>query len=106
MVELSVLERIALLGILPREGNFLTLKILRQLREALSFSEEELSDFELRQEENSFHWNPKAERPKEVPIGAKAREIIAKRLEELDKAEKLTDELFGLYERFVEKGGE
>lgn len=40
-VKLQVAERINLLSILPREGDFLTLKIVRQLRESLSFKDAE-----------------------------------------------------------------
>lgn len=40
-VKLQVVERINLLQILPREGDFLTLKIVRQLRESLSFKDAE-----------------------------------------------------------------
>ena len=36
-LKLSVYERLVLLNILPKEGNFITLKIIRQLREDLSF---------------------------------------------------------------------
>ena len=39
--KLSVLDRFTLLSILPQTGDFLTLKIMRKLREALSFNEED-----------------------------------------------------------------
>jgi len=38
-VKLQVVERINLLSILPRESDFLTLRIVRQLRESLSFKD-------------------------------------------------------------------
>jgi len=44
-MELTILERIKLLEVLPPQGDLLTLKILRKLRETLSFSEEELKSF-------------------------------------------------------------
>lgn len=44
-MELSIMERIKLLEVLPQQGDLLTLKILRKLRESLSFSEEELKTF-------------------------------------------------------------
>ncbi len=40
-VLLNILERLKLLEILPSEGNYATLKIMRKLRETLSLSEEE-----------------------------------------------------------------
>jgi len=40
-MKLSVLERLKLLEVLPREGNITTIKICRELREALTFKEDE-----------------------------------------------------------------
>jgi hypothetical protein len=44
-MELTILERVKLLELLPPQGDLLTLKILRKLRESLSFSEAELKTF-------------------------------------------------------------
>lgn len=44
-MKLTIIERLKLLDLLPREGNRLNLKIMRKLRESLSFSEEELKSF-------------------------------------------------------------
>lgn len=44
-MQLDIMERVKLLEALPPEGDLLTLKIVRKLREALSFSEEELKTF-------------------------------------------------------------
>ena len=41
-MELTYVERLKLLQALPPEGDLLTLKIVRKLRETLSFSEEDL----------------------------------------------------------------
>lgn len=41
-MELTTVERLKLLETLPAEGNIMSLKILRKLRETLSFTEEEL----------------------------------------------------------------
>uniref|UniRef100_A0A6M3KFQ2 Uncharacterized protein n=1 Tax=viral metagenome TaxID=1070528 RepID=A0A6M3KFQ2_9ZZZZ len=44
-MKLNIMERVKLLETLPAEGDLLTLKILRKLRESLSFSEAELKTF-------------------------------------------------------------
>ena len=49
-MKLTILERTQLLGALPEREDILTIKILRKLRETLSFSEEELKSFEARKE--------------------------------------------------------
>lgn len=56
-MELSVLERILLLQALPREGSFANLKLLREIREALSFNEEENRLLNFRQTGEQMTWS-------------------------------------------------
>lgn len=49
-MELTSVERLKLLEILPPQGDILTLKIVRKLRETLSFNEEELKLMDTRYE--------------------------------------------------------
>jgi hypothetical protein len=108
MMELSTYERLTLLAILPKEGNFITLKIIRQLQEALSFTEEEIKvlNFVVDEKSETVKWNrdPEADKPVEVKIGEKATDIIIGVLKKLDKEQKLTHQHFELYEKFVEGG--
>ena len=55
-MKLTVLERFTGLQILPQEGDFVTLKIMRKLKEALAMSEKELVEFEIKQEGNQVLW--------------------------------------------------
>jgi len=101
-LKLSVFERINLLSILPKEGDFTTLKIIRQLREDLSFTEEEHKALQFEVfEDGRITWNAKAAKDKDIKIGKKAESIIREKLEELNKQKKLRDEHFTLYEKFV-----
>jgi hypothetical protein len=100
-MQLTVGDRIVLLDLLPREGSFLTMKIIRQLRDALYFSEEELAEFGLKQDGAAFNWT--SDRAVEIAIGPKAREVVAGALQALDAAGKITDREFTLYERFAEQ---
>lgn len=104
-LKLTVFERINLLSILPREGDFTTLKILRELKENLSFDEEENEklDFEYLSD-NRVSWNNEVSRNliKDVKIGRKAESIIREELEKLNSQKRLKEEHLGLYEKFVE----
>ncbi len=101
-MDLSVRDRLILLSIIPQEGDFLTLKITRKLRESLSFSEEEHKLYKFVEAEGAISWDNSAEQVKVIPLGDKAREIIADSLRKLDKQKKLKMEHLDLYERFVE----
>ena len=98
---LNVKERLLLSGILPKENNFITLKIVRKLQENLSFNEDELKLLEFKMEANQIKWNQEVEQEKEIEIGEKATDIIVEALKELDKNKKLTNDHFELYEKFV-----
>lgn len=104
-MKLTVFERIVLLGILPEQGSFLTLRIVRQLREGLSFTETELKALDLKQNGEQVTWNPTAADPEgtEVIIGEKATDIVVEALRKLDGEGRLTEQHFTLYEKFVER---
>ena len=102
-MKLNVKERLLLLGILPKENNFVTLKIVRKLQENLSFNEDEIKLLEFKTNENQVTWNQSVEQEKEIEIGEKATDIIADALKELDKNKKLTNDHFDLYEKFVKE---
>lgn len=98
---LKVLERVTLLSILPEQGDFVTLKILRKLRESLTFEEYEFSQLKIQQSDNQIKWDPTCDNGKEITIGEKATDIIVECLKKLNKEQKLTPQHLGLYEMFV-----
>jgi hypothetical protein len=100
-MKLGTFERLVLLNILPSEGDFTTLKIVRKLRESLSFSEAEHKALQFKQEGEQIKWLTTGETEKEVIIGEKATDIIIETLKRLDKEKKLKNEHYGLYEKFV-----
>lgn len=102
-MELSVLHRLLLLGLLPAEGTITTLRIVRQLREDLSFSEEEHALLELTGDDKGIHWKADKAVSKDVDIGAKAHTLIADVLTSLSTAKKLRPEHLDLYDLFVEE---
>jgi len=83
---LTVKERIvlgqALIGV---RGNLTELRIIRQLREDLSFSEEEHKELNIQIEGDGIFWNTEGEQPKEIEIGDVARKIIVNRLRGVHK---------------------
>ena len=99
-MELSIKERILLLNTLPAEGDITTIRIVRQLREALSFSEQEHDDHGIKQEDGQIHWNESGY-SKDIEFGPKASKLAAKVLKKLSDGDKLTLDYIGLYDKFV-----
>ena len=101
-VQLNLGERFALLEILPAEGNFATLKIVRKLREMLSLTEEEIGEYNVKQEDNNLMWDAdKALLEKEFEFGEFAEKQVTDKLKELDTENKLTERHYSLYEKFI-----
>jgi len=101
-MKLNVVERLMLLNILPPEGSITIMKLLRVLKEELSFSEKEHKLLEFKQEEGQVFWKQDADIEKEVKIGEIMTETIKKELKKLNDEEKLTEGHIDLYDKFME----
>jgi len=106
-MKLEVHERLSLMGILPKEGDYGALKTIRRAREMISFTPEELTFYQLKTEikdgKPSTSWNSQKakEQIKDIPIDEYTTSVIRDKLADLNKRGKLTDETFSLYEKFV-----
>jgi hypothetical protein len=101
-VKLDIGSRIRLLGILPEKGNLLTLKIVRTLRDDLSFSEKEHKDFGIVVKDDRITWSDKA-KPKDITFGDEAKKVVEKSLKELNEKDELTVPDLALWEKFIGK---
>jgi hypothetical protein len=81
------------------------MKVMSDLRMALSFSEKEIDDYEITDTDGRVTWNQAKEKPKEIELGAKATEIVKSALEKMDKEGSLTQQHLSLYEKFMEGSG-
>jgi len=104
-MKLGVFDRLILLNILPKEGDFTTLKIIRTMREDLSFSEEEHKALEFVFNEGNVQWKREADVQRDINFGEKATDIIVEVLKKLNSDKKLTDQHYSLYEKFIEIEG-
>jgi len=96
-------ERVVVMSLLPPEGNFITLKIVRDLQAELAPSEEEAKIAGL---EDLPTGGVKAENwflvvEKEIVFGDIALGLVVDALKKLDEEEKLTNDHFTVYEKFV-----
>ena len=102
-MKLSVSERIVLLNILPKEGDITTLRIVRELRDALSFSEEEHGALQFKElEGGGTEWNPDGVSDRPVEIGPRAFTLISEALEKLNKNQKLVEDYVSVWDKFCE----
>lgn len=100
-MKVSVDDRLILLGVIPQQGDFTTLKIIRDMKGELSFTEEEHKILKFRQEGETIHWEDGFEN-KEINFGEKATDIITDAFKKLNDQKKLRIEHMELYEKFVD----
>lgn len=99
VVKLSVLERLKLLSILPPEGNFLTMRIIFQLRQTLSFTEQEHERLGLKEENGMATWERSEDQ--EFRFGPKAAGVIREILEKKDRESSLNMDMMSVAEKFL-----
>ena len=104
-MKLGISERINLLGILPTESNYVTLKIVADLKLELSFSEDEIKEYSIESHQEGEKvftiWDQSNEKEKDVSIGEKATDIIVDALKKLDSENKINEQTATLYEKFI-----
>lgn len=97
-MELSILERMVLLQLLPDKGEYTTLKIVRVKREEMSFSEKELAEHNFRVEDDRHKWD--GDSTIEVEFAGRVRKLVIEALEKLNDDKELEDSHISLYEKF------
>ena len=101
-MKLSISERVALLSVLPHEGNITNIRLVRKLREGLSFSEEELATHSLDNTDDGVRWDPGPSDPmKDVEIGEKAMDVVKDALRTADSKRVLTEGHIPIWDKFM-----
>jgi len=107
-MKLEVHERIALLSILPKEGDYAALKTIRRAREMISFTPEEIKFYELTNSigedgkpNTSWSAAKAQEQIKDVPVDEFTTNLIRTELSRMNDKKKLNEQFLSLYEKFV-----
>ena len=107
-MKLELHERIVLLELLPKEGDYAALKTIRRAREMLAITPEEQTFYEFKEVRDekgnlNYNWNPmKArEQVKDCPVDEYTTDLFREKLAELNRSNKLTENYVSLFEKFV-----
>jgi hypothetical protein len=101
MVKLDILQRIIALSVLPKEGNLIEIKIIKNLKEKIGFNEDEVNRFKLKAEGEKYTWDLREDKGAEFEITEGEAKLITKGLKELDNQNKLTEQHLTLCELFL-----
>ena len=102
-VELTLFERYMCMGLFRLETNFADLLAIREIKEELSATEEEskLAGLSRAFDGGTSAENWDAVKPKEIVFGDITKNMIVDALKKLDENEKLTNQHFSLYVKFI-----
>ena len=107
-MKLEVHERLALLPLLPAEGDYAALKVIRRAKEMISFTQEEVDFYEIKtvpgadgRPQTQWSSAKAAEAIKDVPVDEYIVNLIRDKLADLNKRHKLTEQFMSIYDKFV-----
>lgn len=102
---LNASKRFELMSILPKEHNYITIRLITDLKKELELSSKDLKFIEAQPAPNGgIAWNVKKgeELIKEVSVDDFLIGVINEELKKLEKAQKITIPVADLYEMFVQ----
>lgn len=104
-MELNTLERIVLLNLLPKEGDIVTLRVVKEVQEEVGFKGEELEALNFKNTpQGGMMWDTKAgEKTIEVKIGKAAVGILLGHLKSLSESKRLPIDALSLYDKLEGK---
>ena len=104
-VSLTVLERLVIGTLLPKETNFTTWKIVNDLKNDIALTESELKTLNMKPNPEGegiiANWGDVPE--KEIVFGEVAEKMIVDALKALDSQNKLLEEHLTVYQKFVNR---
>jgi hypothetical protein len=106
-VNLTLRERIILLGVLQKEGDVLTQRIIRALRDRLGVSDEDWKTYSITtvpEIPGAVKWDVTKDTGVEYELGDKSVDVIKQSLLEMDKQKKVNDEMLSLFDKFIPEG--
>ena len=101
-MQLSVMERFVIQGLLPQRASMTDLLIAKNIREAVGFTEDELVALEIKEDGGRVEWNPEAAAAivKDVEFSGPQTALLVAALDKLDKDNELQIEHLSLCEKF------
>jgi hypothetical protein len=101
-MKLIVKDRLVLQASLQKEGDFLMMNVIKEIKEKVKFSEKEQEKIGMKVTPGgNIGWDDKKETPFSIEFTSIEFDVITDCLKELDKTKKLTEEHIDLYRKFV-----
>lgn len=100
-MQLNIPERVQLLGLLPKEGTYADIKTIREAREVIALTSDDLVSIEFNFENERYNLTKAESIVKDIPLNEWTTNTIAGILVKREHDKKLTEDLRTLYEKFI-----
>ncbi|GAH64815.1 unnamed protein product, partial [marine sediment metagenome] len=106
-MKLNIIDRLILLEILPKQGDFITLSVVKELADKINIKEEEFKIYGITRIPSldggtTYKWDDKkAKIEKDFNITDTAQQIISDAFKTLNDQKKLTIGMMGTYKKFA-----
>jgi hypothetical protein len=99
--KLNCLERLVTLSIMPKEGNFVTLRMMRDIVSRVGFSAQEITEFGIEElADGRVRWTQDITTEKAFTFVEAEVDLIKRQLKKMDDDGKLNTDTLSLYEKF------
>lgn len=106
-MELTIRERFKLMAVVPEQGDIMTLKAVRELRESLIPTEDEETFYDIQKVEGMVYWNDQKEPLSvDIELSKRATTVVQETLAKCSEDKTLPLDLLELYEQVCEDSGE
>jgi len=99
-IGMNVGDRLITMSILPKEGSFVTLKVIRSLMSRLGVTSQEIADYEIVEQDGQVRWNLEGTKPLDFEFDSVELELIRNQLMKMDRENRLNIEVVPIYEKF------
>ena len=97
---MKIIDRILIESILPHEGNYTDLIVIKDIKSKVSLTQDEIIKYEVKSLENgTIEWKNEGY-DEEIKFSELEKSIIKKALEKLNSENKLNFQLLNIYELF------
>jgi hypothetical protein len=98
-IKMSVKDRLSISGVLPTEGDIITMTVTKDILDKVKISQAEGTEIELERLGGGFKWNDEKAKDSEIQFTKAETEVMVSHIQLLDKQKKITLELLPLCEK-------
>lgn len=103
-MKLKLAERITLMGMFPEQNSFENLILKKDLMNKIEVTQQEVTDYEIRTENNSIKWNASGITSElEISFTQAEKNYLKSIVEKLSKEEKIPDIMFDFCLEILDK---